>query len=221
MASSLCAFSQFYDGILWGFSVQPEIAHRWLSVDESRAGQNLALPSILDFRKNEFPVINICGGLHGQKQKGRTIWEIGIQYQQTGTQMKSTLLNVMDPAAPTQIIQRTKFTYLEIPLLYKYAFGSGAFIATGLQVGALLRSENIIYFIYETGKNRKERDDIAMDVRSYAVSPIVQCGINIHDNDHSRMSLQSSFKVNIVPPVNAPIREYYWNMGLGLGYFFK
>jgi Outer membrane protein beta-barrel domain len=150
--------------------------------------------------------------------------ETGIQYTKKGYSFKNQYLVFENPTGNDLVYANGKynFNYLDFPFKINIEFGKKriAFAAgIGFMANALIGNNQKLYVTYADGRNEIRTVKNDFEFRKFNISSIFSAGINCKINNKSNLKIAPTFQYGIVSIIDAPIKEYLWNVGVNFGYY--
>jgi hypothetical protein len=150
--------------------------------------------------------------------------ETGIQYATKGYVFKNQYLLFENPTGNDLVYANGKynFNYIDIPLKINIELGKKRIAFTagiGFMANALIGSSQRLYATYADGRNEIRTVKNEIEFRKFNLSPFLSAGINYKINNNSNLKITPTFQYGIVSIIDAPIKEYLWNVGVNFGYY--
>lgn len=208
-----------------GVIFAPEYSYRKLSV----AKKDESIAFIIPLRnKNESALIGYTLGINAIYNLSKHLnLESGVNYSVKGYKTDEQVLTFEDQLTASgfgQIYGVNKFHFLEIPIKLGFSYGKKKtqFIAgIGVSTSFFLGSKSEFKIKSPNGNIQNYSFNSDIPYRTFNLSPTISAGINYNINNHSNIKIEPTFKIGLIPLVDAPIKERLWSMGLNIGYYIS
>jgi hypothetical protein len=205
-----------------GFNFSPGIGYRNISNTEKNTFTDFIISSRNEKEKPIFSYsfgANICYLLNKKVNI-----ESGIQYSRKGYLFMNQYLVFENPAGEDLVYANGKynFNYIDIPFKLNIEFGKkriGFTGGIGFAANALIGSNQKLYVTYADGRNEIRKIKNEIEFRKFNISPILSAGIRYKVNGNSGLKLEPTFKYGIISIIDAPIKEYLWNVDVNFAYY--
>jgi len=214
-----------FKGWKFGINVSPEFAYRKLTTDST----DQIYQDIIGFRNDfEVPSMLFTIGVSAEYRFSKILsLKSGMNYSLFGSKTK-------DFGIPgsyyEKFIQRDQYHYVGLPLNVKAYFKNldrfHFFASAGGSFNFLvLRSTYITYKVSGEGEkhefSKTKPEDDGYDYSYFNPSLEFSVGCDIKFGNHSILRLEPVYRRLMLPLLNTPIKGYFYNVGLNIGYLFQ
>lgn len=199
-----------------GINFSPDYCYRTLKTSDNNFNW------IIDSRnQNEIPKLSFSTSVNLLYQINNKIGvETGLQYSNLGFQTKEFKVNGINA------VFKDSYHYINLPLKFNYNTNWNKKFQLTTSIGFinsyLLQFQKVIFNSEnnEPFKRRSENQTAVFDFNKLNFLPILSLGINCKLNEKIDLKIEPTFRFGIFKIMEAPIKDYLWNAGLNMGFYY-
>ena len=209
--------------ILIGYNFSPDYNYRTLKNNDGSSSSDIVIKSRNDI---EIPKFGFTTGLHVWINFTNIIGlETGIQFSNKGYKTKNQDLIYFppNPGLPTKAKTVYTYQYIGIPLKAKFTVGKSKtrFLSSiGIMTNFLLHVKQTTTFEYADGKTEEKKQSATSGFKKVDLSPMISVGIDYKLTDKIHLIAEPVFKYGVIKTKDAPVKEYLWNAGLNMAFYY-